>query len=104
VLEHGDVKVVLDGLRDRFDLAVVDPPTFSNSKRMDGTFDVQRDHAELLAAVARVMAPGGVIWFSTNLRSFVLDPLPWPFTDETRATIPPDFHDPKIHRAYRITT
>ncbi len=104
VLEHGDVKVVLGDLRDRFDLAVVDPPTFSNSKRMDGTFDVQRDHAELLAAVARVMAPGGVIWFSTNLRSFALDALPWPFTDETRATIPPDFHDPKIHRAFRITT
>jgi len=106
VLEHGDVKVVLEELaaaRARFDLAVVDPPTFSNSKRMDGTFDVQRDHAELLAAVARVMAPGGVIWFSTNLRSFQLAPPPWPFTDETHATIPPDFRDPRIHRAYRIT-
>jgi 23S rRNA G2069 N7-methylase RlmK/C1962 C5-methylase RlmI len=102
-LEHGDVRVVLGDLRARFDLAVVDPPSFSNSKRMTGTFDVQRDHAELLAAVARVMAPGGVIWFSTNLRSFQLDPPPWPFTDESRATIPPDFRDPKIHRAYRIT-
>jgi len=104
-LEHGDVRVVLDDLargRTRFDLAVVDPPTFSNSKRMDGTFDVQRDHAALLAAVARVLDPGGVIWFSTNLRSFALDPPPWPFTDETKATIPPDFRDARIHRAYRI--
>ncbi len=101
-LLHGDVRVVLDDLRDRFDLAVVDPPTFSNSKRMDGNFDVQRDHVALLTAVARVMAPGGVIWFSTNLRSFTLDALPWPFTDETRATIPPDFRDPRIHTAYRF--
>ncbi len=107
VLEHGDVRAVLDRLaasRDRFDLAIVDPPTFSNSKRMDGTFDVQRDHAELLDAVARVMAPGAAIWFSTNHRRFHLDlgDRPWQIADETRATLPPDFRDPRIHRAYRL--
>jgi 23S rRNA (guanine2445-N2)-methyltransferase / 23S rRNA (guanine2069-N7)-methyltransferase len=112
VLEHGDVGEVLDALaasRDRFDLAIVDPPTFSNSKRMDGTFDVQRDHASLLAAVARVLAPGGVMWFSTNHRRFQLE-LPasvasrWQVVDETRATLPPDFRDPRVHRAWRIAT
>ncbi|MCA9677174.1 MAG: class I SAM-dependent methyltransferase [Kofleriaceae bacterium] len=110
-LEHGDVRAALDDLaagRDRFDLAIVDPPTFSNSKRMDGTFDVQRDHAELLDAVARVIAPGGVIWFSTNHRRFQLElagrVAGWAVTDETRATIPPDFRDARVHRAWRLVS
>jgi 23S rRNA G2069 N7-methylase RlmK/C1962 C5-methylase RlmI len=102
-LRHGDVREALDDMGERFDLAVVDPPTFSNSKRMDGTFDILRDHGELLDQVARVMAPGGVIWFSTNHRRFKLQlPRPWPHTDETRATLPPDFRDAKIHQAWRI--
>jgi 23S rRNA (cytosine1962-C5)-methyltransferase len=109
-LRHGDVREALDDLalsRPRFDLAIVDPPTFSNSARMDGTFDIQRDHPSLLLQVAKVMDPGGVIWFSTNHRRFGLE-LParlaptWKVTDETRATIPPDFRDAKIHRAWRI--
>ena len=56
-----------------------------------------------LEQVARVMAPGGVIWFSTNHRRFKLQlPRPWAHTDETRATLPPDFRDAKIHQAWRI--
>jgi len=87
----------------RWDLVVVDPPTFSNSKRMDGTFDIQRDHAALLDDVLAVCS--GVVWFSTNRRRFKLE-LPDPslvIADMTRATIPPDFRDQKIHHAYRIT-
>jgi 23S rRNA G2069 N7-methylase RlmK/C1962 C5-methylase RlmI len=85
----------------RRDLAVVDPPTFSNSKRMTGTFDVQRDHAALLADVAAVVRPGGVIWFSTNRKKFRMEYAAGGITDETHATTPPDFrHRP--HRAYRI--
>jgi 23S rRNA G2069 N7-methylase RlmK/C1962 C5-methylase RlmI len=104
-LRQGDVRTVLDELaaaRARFDLAIVDPPTFSASKRMTGTFDVQRDHPALLAAVARLMAPGGVLWMSTNHRRFRLAELPWPHRDETAATIPPDFRDRKIHQVWRI--
>lgn len=111
-LVRGDVREVLDGLiaeRRRFELAVVDPPTFSNSKRMATTWEVQRDHAELLVAVAAVMRPGGVIWFSTNRQRFTLDPalasqLPGraEIADLTAATIPPDFRDAHVHRAYRI--
>lgn len=90
----------------RYDLAVVDPPTFSNSKRMDYTWDVQRDHAALLADVAQVMAPKGVLWFSTNRRRFRLEPGELAqyaqIADETEATIPPDFRDRKVHRAFRI--
>jgi 23S rRNA G2069 N7-methylase RlmK/C1962 C5-methylase RlmI len=101
---HADVREFLaDAQRAgrRWDLAVVDPPTFSNSKRMDYTWDVQRDHLALLDDVAAVAK---TIWFSTNRRRFKLE---WSrpgadLRDETRATIPPDFRDPKIHHAYRI--
>lgn len=111
-LIRGDVREVLDDLiysGQRFDLAVVDPPTFSNSKRMTTTWEVQRDHAELLVQVAAVVRPGGVIWFSTNRQRFTLDPelaqqLPGraEIADLTAPTIPPDFRDAHIHRAYRI--
>ena len=87
----------------RWDLVVVDPPTFSNSKRMDGTWDVQRDHAALLDDVLAVC--NGAVWFSTNRRRFKLelaDPA-LAIADMTHATIPPDFRDAKIHHAYRIT-
>ncbi len=103
-LVHADVREFLVDARRagrRWDLAVVDPPTFSNSKRMDYTWDVQRDHAALLDDVAAVAR---TIWFSTNRRRFKLEWAPpgAAITDETRATIPSDFRDTKIHHAYRI--
>ncbi|HEX5061298.1 MAG TPA: class I SAM-dependent methyltransferase [Kofleriaceae bacterium] len=105
-LIHADVREFLTDARRtgrRWDLAVVDPPTFSNSKRMDYTWDVQRDHAALLDDVAAVTTK--VIWFSTNLRRFKLA---WTnpraqVRDETHATVPPDFRDKRIHHAFRIT-
>jgi 23S rRNA G2069 N7-methylase RlmK/C1962 C5-methylase RlmI len=107
---HADVRRFLADTRAsgaRWDLAIVDPPTFSSSARMDYTFDVQRDHAALLADVARVMSPGGVIWFSTNRRRFSLDPAAAPpgatVADLTAQTIPPDFRDPRIHHAFRLS-
>ena len=105
-LVHADAREFLAEARRagrRWELVVVDPPTFSNSRRMDGTWDVQRDHAALLADVFAVCS--GVVWFSTNRRRFTLE-LPDPsraVADLTRATIPPDFRDPKVHHAYRIT-
>ncbi|HEY0986647.1 MAG TPA: class I SAM-dependent methyltransferase, partial [Kofleriaceae bacterium] len=86
----------------RWDVAVVDPPTFSNSKRMDGTWDVQRDHAALLDDVLAVCS--GAVWFSTNRRRFTLElsDASLAVADMTRATIPPDFRDPRVHHAYRI--
>lgn len=105
-LIRADVRAFLDDARRaarRWDLVVVDPPTFSNSKRMDGTWDVQRDHAALLDDVLAVCS--GVVWFSTNRRRFKLE-LSDPslvVTDMTHATVPPDFRDQKIHHAYRIS-
>jgi 23S rRNA G2069 N7-methylase RlmK/C1962 C5-methylase RlmI len=104
-LVRADVREFLADARHahrRWDVVVVDPPTFSNSKRMDGTWDVQRDHAALLDDVLAVC--GGAVWFSTNRRRFKLE-LTDPslaVSDMTRATIPPDFRDPKAHHAYRI--
>jgi 23S rRNA (guanine2445-N2)-methyltransferase / 23S rRNA (guanine2069-N7)-methyltransferase len=59
----------------QYDLVWLDPPTFSNSKRMGrATFDVQRDHADLIRLTTRpLLAPGGVLLFATNLRNFRLD-------------------------------
>jgi 23S rRNA G2069 N7-methylase RlmK/C1962 C5-methylase RlmI len=102
---RADVRAFLDDARRagrRWDLIVVDPPTFSNSKRMDYTWDIQRDHTALLADVVAVCS--GVVWFSTNRRRFTLAP-PDPalaVTDMTHATLPPDFRDARIHHAYRI--
>lgn len=88
----------------RYQVIVLDPPTFSNSKKMDRTLDIQRDHGELLAGCRRVLAPGGVIFFSTNKRKFRLTELPAGMraTDITAATIPEDFRDRNIHTAYLV--
>jgi 23S rRNA (cytosine1962-C5)-methyltransferase len=104
-LVHADVREFLGEARRagrRWDLVVVDPPTFSNSKRMDYTWDIQRDHAALLDDVLAVCS--GVVWFSTNRRRFelALDDPGLAITDMTSATIPPDFRDTRIHHAYRI--
>ena len=97
---HSDVREFLQTDR-RWDLVVVDPPTFSNSKRMDYTWDVQRDHVALLDDVSRV---ANIIWFSTNRRRFKLEwERPgWTVVDQTHATIPPDFRDQRVHHAFRI--
>ena len=55
-----------------YDLIICDPPTFSNSKKMSGTFDVQRDHPALLNHCLRLLAPEGLLLFSTNNRRFRL--------------------------------
>jgi 23S rRNA (guanine2445-N2)-methyltransferase / 23S rRNA (guanine2069-N7)-methyltransferase len=88
-----------------FDLAVVDPPTFSNSKRLADVWDIQQHHAELLSLLLEQMAPGGKIYFSTNLRRFKLyeDTLRHVTLREiTAQTIPPDFRNKRIHRCWTL--
>jgi 23S rRNA (guanine2445-N2)-methyltransferase / 23S rRNA (guanine2069-N7)-methyltransferase len=88
-----------------YDLAVVDPPTFSRSKKLDRDWDIQRDHADLLNRLLRLMTPGGAVYFSTNFRGFKLaaEELRRAETREiTRQTIPPDFRESRIHRCWRI--
>ena len=69
-----DVKQYLDDLpHARFDLVIMDPPTFSNSKRMKDFLDIQRDHPELIQKVLAAMSPGGELYFSTNFSRFQLE-------------------------------
>lgn len=90
----------------RFDLIFLDPPTFSNSKRMSGTFDVQRDQAELIRQCVALLAPGGTLVFSTNFRRFKLDThalTELELEDMSPAMLPPDFaREPRIHQVWRI--
>ncbi len=89
-----------------FDLVVVDPPTFSRSAKSEVPWDVERDHAELLALVARNLTPGGIVYFSTNFRRFHLaaESLAADYTlrEITNRTIPEDFRNERIHRAWRL--
>ncbi len=105
-LEQGDVMAWLQASRDEYELIFIDPPTFSNSKRMEGVFDVQRDHVQLLDLAVARLAPGGVLYFSNNFRKFQLDEhlsSRYSVEDITAQTLDPDFaRNGKIHRAWKI--
>jgi 23S rRNA (cytosine1962-C5)-methyltransferase len=92
---HADVKQYLETLPEAaFDLVVMDPPTFSNSKRMKDFLDIQRDHVTMLNQTLRALRPGGLIYFSTNFTKFILDTDGLNATDVrdiTKATTPFDF-------------
>lgn len=91
----------------RFDLAVVDPPSFSNTRVSSRDFDVVRDHPELLSLVVNLMRDKGLIFFSTNHQDFEprMDHLPVTAISEiTRETIPVDYINKRktIHRCWKI--
>jgi 23S rRNA (guanine2445-N2)-methyltransferase / 23S rRNA (guanine2069-N7)-methyltransferase len=91
---------------ERYDLIFLDPPTFSNSKRMEGVLDVERDHPALIDACMRLLEPGGLLVFSTNAQRFRLDPgvaERYAIRDVSAATLPPDFErNPRIHKCFEI--
>ncbi|MBC3767507.1 bifunctional 23S rRNA (guanine(2069)-N(7))-methyltransferase RlmK/23S rRNA (guanine(2445)-N(2))-methyltransferase RlmL [Neptunicella marina] len=95
--------------KSQYDLIFIDPPSFSNSKRMDQSWDVQRDHLALLENAKACLKPGGEIIFSNNLRSFKLDTagleqLGFKVTDWCQKTLPEDFkRNPKIHHCWLLT-
>jgi 23S rRNA (cytosine1962-C5)-methyltransferase len=109
VLERDDVLVWLkDAVRaaQRYDMIVLDPPSFSTSKAMRDTLDIQRDHPELITACARLLPRGGVLYFSTNLRSFKLDAASAAGLEGeeiSARTVPEDFRNRRIHRCWRFT-
>lgn len=98
----------LDNYRDkkRFGLIFLDPPSFSSSKRMEGTFDVQRDHVALIKKAIRLLTPDGLLIFSTNMQRFKLDTAALAdlmIEDISRSTLPPDFErNPKIHHCWKL--
>ncbi|MYM58491.1 bifunctional 23S rRNA (guanine(2069)-N(7))-methyltransferase RlmK/23S rRNA (guanine(2445)-N(2))-methyltransferase RlmL [Vibrio sp. OCN044] len=71
--EQADCLQWLENANSQFDLIFIDPPTFSNSKRMQQTFDVQRDHIQLMTNLKRLLRPEGMIVFSNNKRQFKMD-------------------------------
>ena len=96
----------LQQARGSYDLVLLDPPSFSNSSAMAESFDIQRDHPELVTAAMAVLRPGGRLYFSNNRRGFKLDPsLEREFLceDISRSTLDPDFErNPKIHCCWSI--
>jgi 23S rRNA (guanine2445-N2)-methyltransferase / 23S rRNA (guanine2069-N7)-methyltransferase len=110
--QHGFVQAdVLTWLKEqegsrRYDLMFIDPPTHSRSKRLEDDFDVQRDHAMLIALAAKFLTPGGIIVFSNNYTRFKLDPQiadMFDVEDWSDRTLPWDFRrNPRIHRCYRL--
>lgn len=106
-LVHADVMVWLESDRESYDLIFLDPPTFSNSKRMEDVFDIQRDHVLLLDRAMARLAPGGSLYFSNNFRRFVMDEsieARYQVTNITAQTFDPDFaRNKKIHQAWHLT-
>jgi len=92
--------------RQVYDLIFLDPPTFSNSKRMDDFLDVQRDHRALIDRCMALLAPGGRLVFSNNAQKFKLDAEvgeSYKVTDISRATLPKDFErNPRIHQCFEL--
>lgn len=91
----------------RFDLIFLDPPTFSNSTRMEGVFDIQRDHVSLIQMAANLLKPAGQLVFSTNRRDFkmaVENMEGLALKDISSETIPRDFErNKKIHQCWLVT-
>ena len=92
-----------------FDLIFIDPPTFSNSKRMEEDFDVQRDHIMLMRNLKRLLRAGGTVMFSNNKRGFKMDleglaSLGLKAQDITQKTLSQDFaRNRQIHNCWLIT-
>ena len=105
-VERADCIEWLKQSRDTFDLIFMDPPTFSNSKKMADVLDIQRDHGELVRLAMARLAKGGELIFSNNYRRFVLDEAlehEFEVKNITRETLDPDFdRNDKIHQCYII--
>lgn len=90
----------------KYDLIFLDPPSFSNSKRMQDSFDIQRDHENLIDQAMALLEPGGCLYFSNNLRSFKLAAKleqRYKVENISAKTIDMDFkRNPKIHYCWKI--
>ncbi|MBI9101022.1 MAG: bifunctional 23S rRNA (guanine(2069)-N(7))-methyltransferase RlmK/23S rRNA (guanine(2445)-N(2))-methyltransferase RlmL [Spirochaetales bacterium] len=96
----------IEETKEKWDLIFLDPPTFSNSKSREETFDIQTGHVKLLTTTLALLNPGGTLIFSNNYRKFRLDLSyfeNWDFTELTEKTVPEDFTRRKsIHRCWEI--
>ncbi len=105
-LERADCIGWLRNCRQGFDIIMLDPPSFSNSKNTDTVLDIQKDHVQLVNRCMELLDTNGVLYFSNNLRSFKLDPAlseKYDVNDITQATLDPDFErNQKIHSCWMM--
>lgn len=102
---HADVLQYLKNVNDNFDIIVMDPPTFSNSKRMEGVLDVQQDHVELINACMKILNEQGILFFSTNYTKFEIDASninAKEIRDITKKTTPFDFAGKLKRQGFQI--
>ncbi|MCK6598469.1 MAG: class I SAM-dependent methyltransferase [Bdellovibrionaceae bacterium] len=100
-----DIFKAFNQINDTFDIIILDPPTFSNSKKMDSAFEVEEDQTLLIEKVTKWLKPDGVLYFSNNKRKFKLETSiieKYSVRNITSETIPIDFHDQKIHHCFEI--
>ncbi len=106
-LLRADCIAWLSAATGEYDIILLDPPTFSNSKKMAGVLDIQKDHAALLEQAMGLLADDGVLVFSNNFRHFKMDPIvmeTFQVEDVTAATIDKDFErNPRIHNCWLLT-
>ena len=99
------IEWLTQGTDEKFDVIFLDPPTFSNSKKMSDTFEVERDQDLLIDACMKMLSANGVLYFSNNKRKFRLSEKAlseYKIRDITEESIPQDFHDKKIHVCFEI--
>ena len=107
---HSDVLAFIDetiaARKEKWDLIVLDPPTFSNSRKMSGNFDIQKDHVDLIQKCSSLLNRRGIILFSTNFLKFKLERNKLKnliIRDITNETIPADYPGRPIHSCWKIT-
>lgn len=91
--------------KEKFDVIFLDPPTFSNSKKMEDVFEVEKDQDFLVEKAMGLLLPGGILYFSNNKRKFKLSEnvlKKYQVQDISKESIPQDFHDQKIHHCFEI--
>lgn len=106
-LVNADCRTWLAACKEKFDIIMLDPPTFSNSKKMEGVLDIQRDHVGLIRDAVARLSEQGVLYFSTNLRTFKLDADELAtfceYEDITAQTLDEDFQrNARIHKCWCI--
>lgn len=101
------LKYITEIKENQFDLILLDPPTYSNSKSRKDDFDVERDHSRLIHHLMKALTPDGILYFSNNKRNFKIDSEileSYHVKDVSHASIPNDFRDKKIHVLFEITS
>lgn len=91
--------------KEKWDIIVLDPPTFSNSRKMEKTLDIQRDHLAMIQDCIKLLSKNGFIVFSNNYKNFKLDPAVREsgfVNNISEESIPEDFKGSKIHKCWII--